>query len=74
MDWRLRLPSALYRVAVDKAGSDALLAERVRTWLTRYVETDGSQQREAAQARAAALTPERRTEIARLAAQARHRR
>ena len=70
MDWRLRLPSALYRLAVERAGSDAALADVVRGYLERYV--GPSQQANAARARAASLTPERRSEIARLAARARH--
>lgn len=73
MDWRLRLPGALYRLALDKAGSPAALAALVVGWLTRYV--DGSEpHRRAARARADSLTPERRSAIARQAAMARHRR
>ena len=37
MNWRLRIPGALYRQAIDRAGSDAALAERVRSWLHAYV-------------------------------------
>lgn len=69
MDWRLRIPSAVYRRAADKAGSDADLAALVRVWLERYLDPP---QAIGAQARTATLTAERRSEIARIAAQARH--
>lgn len=36
MDWRLRVPSALYRVARDKAGSDHELAAIVVRWLEQW--------------------------------------
>lgn len=71
MDWRLRLPSALYRRAVAKAGSDADLAALVRSWLARYLEP--SPQAVGGRARAARLTPEARSAIARQGAQARWR-
>jgi hypothetical protein len=60
----------VYRLAVDRAGSDRALADLVRTWIARYAEGT-TQQAEAARARAASLTPERRSEIARQAVQAR---
>jgi len=72
MDWRLRLPGGLYRRAAEKAGGDTQLAQRVRIFLERYT-ADQPQQAVAAAARAASLTPERRSEIARTAALARHR-
>lgn len=71
MDWRVRLPGALYRQCVERAGSDADLAALVRLWLTRYLDPP---QAAGGQARAARLTPERRADIARSAARARHRR
>ena len=64
MTWRLRLPGALYRRAVERAGSDADLARLVAAYLTRYAE---GQHADAARARSASLTPERRSEIARAA-------
>ena len=70
MDWRLRLPGALYRMAVDRAGSDADLARIVRDYLGRYVDGTTAQQA-GGRARAERLSPERRAEIARAAAQAR---
>lgn len=75
MDWRLRVPSAVYRLAVNKAGSDRLLADLVRAWLDRYVagvSPAAELGRKGGQARAEKLTPERRSEIARLAGKARH--
>jgi hypothetical protein len=72
MDWRLRIPSVLYRLARDRAGSDKELAERVRAWLERYA--SGDDQQRAAQgghARAAKLSPDERRESARRAAAAR---
>lgn len=71
MDWRLRLPGALYRRAAEKAGSDADLARLVQSWLERYLDPP---QAAGGVARCASLTPERRSEIARAAALARHRR
>lgn len=75
MDWRLRLPGALYRQARDRAGSDAALADRVREWLTGYVTgqpTAGQQlAAQGGHARAASLTTEQRRESARRAARAR---
>jgi hypothetical protein len=70
MDWRLRLPGALYRRAAAKAGGPMPLAALVLGWLTRYV--DGSEpHRRAAQIRAERLSPARRSDIARMGAQAR---
>lgn len=69
MDWRLRVPGALYRRAVDRAGSDGELARRVRDYLTRYV-ADTLPHQIAARARANRLSPERRSEIARIAQRA----
>jgi hypothetical protein len=76
MDWRLRLPSALYRLALARAGSDKDLAHLVVDYLERYVTgTTEAQQTGASggHARAASLTPERRSEIATIASHARTR-
>lgn len=67
MDWRLRIPGGLYRHAREKAGSDADLAALVRSWLERYLDPP---QAVGGHARMTALTPERRSEIARTAARA----
>lgn len=75
MDWRLRVPSAVYRLAVSRAGSDRLLADLVRAWLERYVagvSPAAELGRKGGQARAEKLSPERRSEIARVAGRARH--
>ena len=70
MDWRLRLPGALYRRARDLAGSDAALADRVRHYLTQYV--DGTTpQALGGRASAARLSEDERREKARAAARAR---
>lgn len=70
MDWRLRLPGALYRRACEKAGSDADLARLVSQWLTTYV--DGtSPQALGGRSTAARRTPEERSASARAAVQAR---
>ena len=79
MDWRLRLPGALYRQARDKAGSDAQLATAVRDWLEDYATGQGQLLEDAAQqlgasggrASAEARTPEERSAKARAAAKAR---
>ena len=73
MDWRLRVPSAIYRLAMARAGSDRALADLAVRWLTRYAQGE-TQHQQAAQARARSLSPERRSEIARQAALARHHR
>lgn len=44
MDWRLRLDSALYRLAIQRAGSDRALADLVRQWLAAYVATPPAHQ------------------------------
>lgn len=70
MDWRIRIPSASYRLAVARLGSDAALAERVRAYIERLtVPPPGSAL--GAAARVAKQTPEERQSIARKAAQAR---
>lgn len=71
MIYRLRLPSALYRLAVARAGSPDALADLVRRYLTQYAAGDTAQQR-GGTARAARLSPEQRSAIARRAALARH--
>ena len=38
MDWRLRVPSAIYRLALARAGSDRALADLAVRWLTRYAQ------------------------------------
>lgn len=38
MDWRLRLPGAMYRRASDRAGGERSLAALVLAWLTTYVQ------------------------------------
>ena len=73
MDWRLRVPSAIYRLALARAGSDRALTELATRWLTRYAQGE-TQHQQAAIARARSLSPERRSEIARQAALARHHR
>lgn len=71
MDWRIRIPGGLYRQCVERAGSDADLALLVRGWLERYLDPP---QAAGGVARSARMTPERRSEIARAAALARHHR
>ena len=67
MDWRLRIPGGLYRHAREKAGSDADLAALVRSWLERYLDPP---QAIGGRARMTTISPERRSEIARMAAKA----
>ncbi len=74
MDWRLRLPGALYRQAVDRAGSDRELSAVVRQWITDYVEGRSASQALASRggvARRDRMTPEQRADAASRAAQAR---
>ena len=70
MNWHLRIPSALYRVAIKKTGGDAKLAEWVNRAILTYVTGDTAVQalsRMGGLARADALTPEQRSDIARRA-------
>lgn len=63
MEWRVRLPGAIYRRARDRAGSDAQLAALVRDYLETYVSGQTPAQPLAAQggrASAASLTAEER--------------
>ena len=70
MDWRVRLPGAIYRQAVDRAGSDADLARLVVAYLTTYVDGTSAQSL-GGRARAAALSDEERRAHARRMAAAR---
>ena len=72
MNWRIRLPGALYRLARDKAGSDAALADLVTRYLDAWV-SGTTAQALGGKARAESITPERRTEIARAGGLARQR-
>ena len=70
MNWHLRIPSALYRVAVKKSGGDAKVSEWVNRAIVAYVTGDTAEQalsRAGGHARAQSLTPERRLDIARRA-------
>lgn len=60
MDFRLRLPGAVYRQARDKAGDEASLAALLVAYLTAYAEGRTAQQRGGV-ASAARLTPEKRS-------------
>lgn len=74
MDWRLRLPGALYRRARDQAGSDRQLAALARIWLEGYVAGQSPAQQLGARggrASAEALTPTERRAKTQHAAQAR---
>ncbi len=74
MIWRTRLPGALYRRAIARAGSDRQLADAVRAWLDTYVSGQTAAQQLAASgglASAQALSPEARQARARAAALAR---
>jgi hypothetical protein len=67
MDWRLRLPAALYRLAVDKAGSDKASAELVVGLIEAWVKGDTAQAK-AGRARAASMPTEERSALATQAA------
>lgn len=38
MNWRLRVPSVVYRLAVARAGNDHALAQLVAAWVSRYAQ------------------------------------
>jgi len=61
MNWRIRLPGAVYRKAVDRAGSDASLADIARQWVSDYADEKPSAQQLGGRASQAALTPEQRS-------------
>lgn len=71
MDWRVRVPGAVYRLAVEKAGSDKALAEMVAGWIGQWASGQTAQQL-GGRARAARMTPEERSAAARRAGYARH--
>lgn len=71
MNFRLRLPGAIYRQARDRAGDDATLHDRLVAYVTAYA-TGHTAQQQGGSASAARLTPEARRERARRAAWARH--
>lgn len=70
MDFRVRLPGAIYRQASEKAGDDASLARLVVAYVTAYA-TGTTPQQLGAAASNAGMTPEQRTERAKRAAAAR---
>lgn len=71
MDWRLRIPGALYRRAAEKAGGQMPLATLVVQWLTDYVDPPLTLQQRAGQARQASMSTEERSEAGRAAARRR---
>lgn len=71
MKWHVRVPDALHRIGVEKAGGEAALQKLVVRWLSDYV-NGTSAQALGGKARAASLTPEERRELARRAGYARH--
>lgn len=66
----LRIPSAIYRSALDKAGSDTALTDLLVRYVTQYA-TGETSQAKAGRARQATLSPSERSARARAAAQAR---
>jgi len=66
------LPGAVYRRAVDRAGSPADLAALVTRWVTDYA-AESSPQASGGRARAATMSPEQRQAHARRMAEARWR-
>lgn len=60
MDFRLRLPGAIYRQARDKAGDDASLAALLVRYVTQYATGTTAQQRGGVVASAKLTTEERR--------------
>ena len=70
MNWRLRLPSVVYRLALSKAGDDASLAALVVKFIEDYAHGTTFQAK-GGQARQASMTPEERTIQGRAAADAR---
>ena len=74
MTFRLRIPSALYRLAIDHAGGEGPLSALLRAHLDRLISGQTEAQQAGARgghARAQALSPERRREIASQASRAR---
>lgn len=71
MKWYVRVPDALHRIGVEKAGGEAALQKLVVRWLSDYV-NGTSMQAMGGKARAANMTPEERRASARKAAYARH--
>ena len=71
MKWHVRVPDALHRIGVAKAGGEAALQKLVVRWLSDYVNGE-SIQAKGGRARAANMTPEQRRESARRAGYARH--
>lgn len=77
MNWRVRLPGALYRLALEKAGDDGALAELVTRWLDAYVRGQSEAQANGARGGKVAaerMTPEERRARGQKAVETRNRR
>lgn len=66
MDLRIRIPSMLARLAIDRAGSAQQLAKLTARWVEQYA-TGETAQALGGRARAERMTPEQRSESARRA-------
>ena len=71
MIWRVRIPDALHRLSVNRAGSESELQRAIVRWLSDYA-NGTTPQALGGRARAARMTPEERRASARKAGLARH--